>query len=240
MRSYRGFLLDADNTIFDYDRAEGEALDETLQEAAAGVPGEIARAAYRTINKGYWERFEVGAITLADLKTGRFADLLRAFELPGDPRTIAEEYLERLARKAYFLPGARAVVEELSRRAVLCLVTNGISKVQRGRIARAGIDGFFSAVLISEELGVAKPDARFFRAACDAVRLPASDLLCVGDNPVTDVEGARRAGIDACWFSPSGAPWPGPGAPPPLVIRDLGEIVKLAAGSIPAGRFLIE
>jgi 2-haloacid dehalogenase len=228
MKTYRGFLLDADNTLFNYDRAEREALDETLAQAAPLVPREKARASYRAINAGYWKRFEQGAITLAALKVGRFKDLLGDLDQEGDASSLSDGYLARLSRKAYFLPDAEAVVRALSRRADLCLVTNGISIVQRGRLSLSGIADCFSAILISEELGVAKPDRRFFEAACDALRLPPSDLLCVGDTPAADVLGARAAGIDACWYAPSGAPWPESAGAPDHIIRSLKELLKFA------------
>jgi 2-haloacid dehalogenase len=228
MKTYRGFLFDADNTLFDYSRAETEALDETVAHAAPSVPRERARDAYRVINAGYWKRFEQGALTLAALKVGRFADLLRELGVEGDPPKLSDDYLTRLSHKAYFLPHARGVVRALSRRAALCLVTNGISMVQRGRLARSGVARCFSAVLISEELGMAKPDARFFQAACEALRLPPSELLCIGDSPVADVMGARAAGIDSCWYAPSGASWPGPAEAPDCIIRSLKEILKFA------------
>ena len=129
-------------------------------------------------------------------------------------RQAASTYVARLSTKAHFLPGAAECVTELARRASLCLVTNGLSRVQRGRLAHSGIAGRFTAILVSEELGLAKPDPRFFHAAAAALRLPPGQLLCVGDSPAADIAGARAAGIDACWFAPSGAPWPGPGEPP--------------------------
>jgi 2-haloacid dehalogenase len=228
MKTYRGFLLDADNTLFDYDRAETEALDETLAEAAPRVPREKARASYRAINAGFWKRFEQGIVTLAALKVGRFADLLRDLDQEGDASRLSDGYLARLSQKAYFLPHARAVVRALSRRAGLCLVTNGISAVQRGRLSLSGIADCFSAILISEELGVAKPDRRFFEAACSALRLPPSDLLCVGDTPAADMLGARAAGIDACWYAPSGEAWQLNAGAPDYVIRSLKELLKFA------------
>ena len=233
MKSYRGFLLDADNTLFDYDRAEGEALDETLDETAPSVPREEALAAYRVINAGYWKRFEQGVVTLAALKVERFADLVRELGVSGDPHLISKAYLARLGSKAYFLPHARGVVEELSRRAALCLVTNGISRVQRGRLSLSGIAPCFTSILISEELGCAKPDLRFFEAACEALRMPPSELLCVGDNPDSDIAGARSAGIDACWYSPTGGAWPGPSQAPTWVIRDLEELMHFAPAVFP-------
>ena len=228
VKTYRGFLLDADNTLFDYDGAEKESLTETLREAAPAIPLEQALSAYREINAAFWRRLEEGTVTLATLKVGRFVSLLESLGVPGDPHKFSEGYLARLSRKAYLLPHARETVGELSRRAALCLVTNGISVVQRGRLERAGIASLFKAVLISEELGMTKPDRRFFQAAVDALGLPPSELLCVGDNPSTDIAGAQEAGIDACWFAPDGRSWPGPGKAPVATIRDLREIEKFA------------
>ena len=228
MKTYRGFLFDADNTLLDYDRAETEALDETVAEAIPSVAPQEARDAYHTINAGYWKRFERAEISREDLKVGRFADLLSALGVKGDAAAMADSYLLRLSRKAYFLPHAREVIESLSRTASLCLVTNGFSLVQRGRMAASGIEGCFSAVLISEDLGFAKPDPRFFHAACAALDLPPADVLCVGDSPVTDIGGALSVGIDACWYAPNGEQWPDAANPPTLVIRNLLELVPFA------------
>jgi 2-haloacid dehalogenase len=227
MKSYRGFLLDADNTLLDYDRAEREALDETLEEAAPSVPRETARGVYREINQGYWRRFEEGAVTAADLKVGRFADFLAALGLDGDARAVALNYLERLGSKAYPLPHADEVVRRLSAGAAVALVTNGLTGVQRGRVRRSGWASCFTAVLISEEMGIAKPDPRFFSTALEALGLPPEEVLCVGDNPVSDIGGAQAAGIDACWYAPSGAAWTGPAPAPRMVIRDLRELLGL-------------
>jgi 2-haloacid dehalogenase len=230
MRNYEGVLLDADNTLFDYDRAEAEALQETLEDAAPDAPRAQAVEAYRKINAAYWKRFEAGEIDAAGLRTGRWSDLFHTLGLSGDAARTAADYTARLSRKAHLLPGASGVVAELARRARLALVTNGLSMVQRGRLSHSGLAGHFTAVVISEELGIAKPDPRFFQAAAAALGLDAAQLLCVGDNPAADVGGARAAGIDACWFSPAGAPWPGPGAAPACIVRELSELLSIVRG----------
>jgi 2-haloacid dehalogenase len=227
MKNYMGVLLDADNTLFDYDRAEAEALAETLSEAAPRAPRDEALEAYHAINARFWKLFEQRKVDAAGLQSGRWAELFRQMGLPGDPASAAVRYVTRLSEKAHLLPGAAETVRELARRARLCLVTNGLSLVQRGRLARSGFADSFTAVLISEEMGLAKPDPRFFQAAGSALGLSAARLLCVGDNPEADIGGARGAGIDACWFAPGGGAWPGPGDPPEHVIRDLSEILHI-------------
>jgi putative hydrolase of the HAD superfamily len=235
MNTYRGFLLDADNTLLDYNRAESEAFLEAVTSALPGVPPEQAHSAYSRINAEHWARFERQAITAEQLKLGRFQALLEFFGLRADVAALSAAYLAAMAAKAYYLPRAREVLEELSRRATLCLITNGLTMVQRGRIRASGMGRFFSAILISEELGIAKPDPRFFLRAAEAAGLPCSELLCVGDNPSADIGGARSAGIAGCWYNPGGAAWPGPGEPPERIIGDLRELLRFAPRSSPAG-----
>jgi len=231
MKSYRGFLFDADNTLFDYDRAEKEALAEAIAAAAPGIPDGAAVSAYRAVNADYWKRFEEGSVTLDELKIGRFRDFLGSLGARGDPEALSAAYCAALSRKAYFLPHAREVLEELARTALLCIVTNGLAEVQRGRIERSGIGGLLAAVIVSEEIGISKPDPRFFRAAAEALGLGPGELLCVGDSPSTDIAGAAAAGIDACWYSPAGAPWAGPGPAPAFVAADLRDLLAFAPGS---------
>jgi 2-haloacid dehalogenase len=232
MKTYRGFLFDADNTLFDYDEAERQALDETFDSFLGGVPREKARAAYRIINSRFWAAYEKGSVTIQELKVGRFEELVTALGVVNaDPRKAAFSYLDRLASKAILLPHAREAVTELARGARLCLVTNGIAAVQRGRLAASGLAECFTAVLISEELGYSKPDPRFFWRACELLGLAAAEVLCVGDNPVADIAGARAAGIDACWYAPAGREWPGPGPAPLHVANDLLTIVDFRSGS---------
>ena len=212
MKTYRGFLFDADNTIFDYDRAETEALTETLSEvpprcaapeSAFRVPRDQCRLLAEVRAGGHHPRRPEGCPVLVAPRGAR-----RPRKIP-PPSRRATSRISPAGHTSSRRPGRSCW--RCPARACSGLVTNGISLVQRGRIEKAGIAHLFRAVLISEELGVAKPDPRFFQAAIDALSLAPEDLLCVGDNPAADIEGARSAGIDACWYAPAGQPWPGPG-----------------------------
>ena len=228
VKTYRGFLFDADNTLFDYDRGEGEAFRQAVVEAAPGADPERALEAYKEINAGFWRRLEQGDVTMEELKVGRFRALLDFLGSGAAAGRLSARYLDILSTKAYFMPHAEEVLEALHLRARLGLVTNGISRVQRGRLGRSGILGLFNAVTISEEIGAAKPDPAFFSHAMRGLGLPASELLCVGDTPASDIAGAQASGIDACWFNPAGLPWPGPGEEPGMIISDLRDLLPLA------------
>jgi 2-haloacid dehalogenase len=228
--SFRGFILDADNTLFDFDRAEADALGETLE--VCGVtpfPPEAPRL-YHRINEELWKEFEAGGIGQAQLRRERFSRLL---DLLGEPAAAADAgrlsavYLRVLARKAYLKPHARAVLRALSRRASAVLLTNGIPEVQRRRLAESGLLPFLRGVVISGEVGLAKPDVRIFRLALRHVALPGRKVLCVGDSPSSDIRGASSAGLAACWVAAPGQPYPPEEPPPEFTVHDLRQLLEL-------------
>jgi FMN phosphatase YigB (HAD superfamily) len=86
---FRGYLLDADNTLFDFDRAEREALAETLAAVCPAPPPPGVFAEYHRINAGLWKRFEQGEVDQAGLRVERFLLLFRSLGLAGDRRSCS-------------------------------------------------------------------------------------------------------------------------------------------------------
>jgi HAD superfamily hydrolase (TIGR01509 family) len=130
-------------------------------------------------------------------------------------------------------PPAADALADLAARAALALVTNGLAEVQRGRLDRSGLAPLFRAVVISGEVGIAKPDPRFFQLAIRALGLGADEVLVVGDVPVTDIRGARAAGMASCWVAAPGASWPAGEPGPDYTIRDLRALAALAPERAP-------
>ncbi len=229
MSSYRGFILDADNTLFDFNRAEREALEEALKiNGYASCPPESYEL-YHAINEQLWRLFEQGAVSQDELRTERFRLLLQSLPRSGgraaEPQKLGQDYIACLSSKGYLLPHAFQVLHCLSSRTSLVLVSNGIPTVQRGRIARSGIGRFFKSVLISGELGISKPDPTIFRLALGLLRLPGDSVLCVGDSPSSDIRGGYQAGLDTCWYAPRTARYPRQEPRPTYRIRDLRQLL---------------
>jgi len=229
-RRFDGLLLDADNTLLDFDRAERAALLQTLGPSLGGSTVEPARAAaltgaFHAINARLWRQFEGGLIDQAFLRKERFRLLCEKLRLGGDPGLFSELYIENLSSKAYLRPHAVGILRWLRRRVPLALVSNGVARVQRARLAR--IAGFFDAILISEEIGVAKPDRRFFDLAVERLGLPRDRLLCVGDSPSSDIRGGRLAGLATCWYAYPPRPYPPEEPPPDYRIDDLRRLRAL-------------
>jgi putative hydrolase of the HAD superfamily len=73
--------------------------------------------------------------------------------------------------------------------------------------------------------GAAKPDAKIFAALREMAGVPADQILHVGDDPITDVVGARQAGMQSAWLNRNARIWPVALAPPARTIATLDEII---------------
>jgi 2-haloacid dehalogenase len=207
-RPYRWLLFDADGTLFDYDRAESAALAQVF--AKMGVPFDAAcLRAYRRINQALWQKVETGEITPGAVKLRRFELLLAGLGLEHSPGAFSSTYLECLATCSELMAEAEETLRVLGGKFRLAILTNGLKEVQRGRLARSAIRPYISEIIISEEIGFAKPAGQFFDAALARLdRATKADVLMIGDGWASDIEGAVRYGIDACWYNPAGKPRP--------------------------------
>jgi 2-haloacid dehalogenase len=206
---YKSIFFDADDTLFDYPCAERAALLACLEEFRVGLePGPFI-AVYRRHNHDVWREFERGETDQATLRVERFRRLAAELAIPGLPlERVSAFYLEALARQSQLLPGALGLVRDLAKRFPLALITNGIAAVQNRRFAASPITACFKAIVISEEVGIAKPDPRIFRPALEKIGVAAVDVLFVGDSVTSDMAAARNAGMDFCWLNPQGLPGP--------------------------------
>lgn len=201
---YDTILFDADGTLLDFHRSEREALSESLQ--AYGItPTEEMIAEYSQINDSLWKLLERGEIEKPVLFYRRFEILFERYGFTDDSRGVAEEYMQRMCTKGYFLEGAEALCARLQGKVRLYIVTNGTGFIQRGRCAVSGLGQYFEDSFISDVIGVEKPHRAFFEYV--AAHIPAFDpekTLIVGDSLTSDMQGGVNFGIDTCWYNPDG------------------------------------
>jgi len=199
---YKWILFDADGTLFDYDRAESEALRCTFQNFGYDFVTSYV-ALYEQINKQMWLEFEQGLITPDRLKVKRFEQLISKLDLNSDAHYFSESYLNYLSENAYLMEGAEELLKAITGKVGLVLITNGLKKVQRARFARSTIRRYFDHIIISEEVGAVKPDKRIFDVTFAKMNYPDKEkVLIIGDSLTSDIKGGNDFGIDTCWFNP--------------------------------------
>ena len=203
---YKILLLDLDDTILDFHKAERIALAKTIRDFGVEPTEEVLHR-YHLINKWHWEQLELGKLTRQQVLTGRFQKLFAELEVQADPVEVQASYEKNLAIGHYFLPGAEEAVDALSKKYRLFLVSNGTASVQKGRMTSANLYRFFETVFVSQEIGYNKPSKAYFDA-CFA-RIPDFDpreALIVGDSLTSDILGGNNAGVDTCWVNPQHLP----------------------------------
>jgi putative hydrolase of the HAD superfamily len=183
--------------------------------------------------EGLWATFEDAHPRLDGLAawvpTYRLAAWRAALEGAGaDPDAagrLADHYIAGQRAGHPILPGAQELVRRLAQRVPVAIVTNGPPDIQRLKIEQAGIAPHLSAVVISGELGVGKPDPAIFRRALELLEVAPERAVMVGDNWERDVLGARAVGMRALWISQGRpVPAPEPGVSVAFGPADVGEI----------------
>ena len=225
-KHYPWLFFDADGTLFDYNRAEATALQKSF--ALQNFPFNHAYLdTYREINHGLWQALERQEIKQDVLRLRRFELLLEALQLSGSPDQFSTTYVEQLGLCTDLIDGAYAVLQTLHKTCQIAIVTNGLQAVQRSRFEHSTIREFVTELIISEEIGAAKPGRAFFEAAFTMIgQPPKSDVLIIGDSLSSDIQGGVDYSIDTCWYNPSSEPR-AENLPITYEIRHLKELLEL-------------
>lgn len=226
--SYSTILLDLDHTLFDSDASEEHAFAQTMQ-AASVSDAERYRESYRDINLALWARVERHELTPQQVRTLRFEQLVDRERIDADPGEMARNFVAALGANGELYEGVREILDRLSGKVSLALVTNGLSEVQRARIERLDIDRYFDAVVISAEVGAAKPGSEIFDITFEALNFPdRNTAVMVGDNLSSDIQGGVGYGIATCWYNPQRRAAESPHSAA-HEIADLSELLGLVA-----------
>ena len=199
---YTWLLFDADDTLFDFHKSQAGALQLTLGQCGLPFRPEFLDL-FVAANNQVWREFERSEITHLELRLKRFRMLFDATGLNGDPQTISPLYLRHLSQGSHLFDGAEEVIRGLKKSHRLALVTNGVKEVQRPRLAGSPIADCFEQIFVSDEMGVAKPHRAYFDMVFNGIGQPPKEqVLIIGDNLNTDMQGGLDYGIDTCWYNP--------------------------------------
>ncbi|MGV4988268.1 HAD family hydrolase [Streptomyces sp. NRAIS4] len=199
----RAVVWDVDDTLFDYTTADREGMRAHL--AAEGLLAgydspEQALLQWREITDIQWARFASGEV---DFVTQR-RDRTRVFV--GQELTDAEadawfaRYLVHYEASWSLFPDVLPALEALAASHRHAVLSNSSITVQEHKLRTLGLLDRFEVVLCAAELGVSKPEAGAFLAACEALGLPPREVAYVGDHPEIDGRGAAEAGLLSVWI----------------------------------------
>ncbi|QQL48817.1 YjjG family noncanonical pyrimidine nucleotidase [Mucilaginibacter ginkgonis] len=230
MKNYRHIFFDLDHTIWDFDRNAEETLKELYMEyklSALGVPSaELFIAKYTENNHRLWAEYHSGKITKDHLREMRFKQTFLDLGMLPDliPIGFEDHYVRVGPTKTGLFDGAHEVLTYLKERYTLHLISNGFIEAVTVKVAGSDLARYFDNVIVSEVVGVIKPDRRIFEHALQLAGATIGESLMIGDSLEADVYGALNFGMDAIWFNPAGLPTPDD---VPVQVNSLRELVGM-------------
>jgi FMN hydrolase / 5-amino-6-(5-phospho-D-ribitylamino)uracil phosphatase len=223
MSATRVISLDLDDTLWPVApviAAAEAALHEWLQERYPRTMHGHSTNSLRALRAKIAAQFPEQSHDLTFLRRRALA---AQFIGAGYAEAACEEALEVFLdarNRVEFFDDVRPALERLRTRYRLFALSNGNADLQR-----CGLGAFFDGHVSAIGAGAAKPDARIFAALRDAAGVPADEILHIGDDPITDVVGARQAGMQTAWLNRDARSWPLALAPPARTISTLAEIL---------------
>jgi len=227
---YHHLFFDLDHTIWDFDKNAEETLQELFVEYDLPKLGlhsaELFIQTYTRNNHQLWADYHVGKITKATLREMRFKKTF--LEMGVSPEVIPvqfeDDYVRICPTKTNLFEGAHETLQYLHGKYTLHLITNGFKESQDAKINGTGIGKYFDQIIVSEDVGVNKPDPAIFQHALNMAGAEKSTSIMIGDSLEADVMGALNFGMDAIYFNPAGLPKP---EYIPLQISNLNELTLL-------------
>ena len=204
--------LDLDDTLIDFTINSRAALRKTFE--AAGLErwfdnAESWTRCYEKYNYPLWDELARGEISTEYLRMERFRRPLA--EGGADDATARAEsvkldkvYLDLLAQETALVDGATDLLKSLRKAGVkIGILSNGFADVQYRKITNAGLADLIDLTVLSDDIGVPKPDIRLYEHSMEkSGDMNADHNLMIGDNPETDISGALNAGWSAILLQP--------------------------------------
>ncbi|PZG99798.1 hydrolase [Streptomyces sp. NTH33] len=224
----RAVLWDVDDTLFDYTTADRVGMREHLvTEGLLDAYGsaEEALAHWRRITDAQWARFSAGEASFEEQRRDRVRIFLGRPELTDDETEAwFERYLGHYEAAWALFPDVLPALDALAGAYRHAVLSNSSLRAQEPKLRALGVRDRFEAVLCAAELGVSKPRARAFHAACEALELAPHQVAYVGDHPEIDGRGAAEAGLLSVWIDRDGVHTAPVGDAGPRRIASLGEL----------------
>ncbi len=205
----RWFWLDLDDTVWNFESNSLKSLAEIYESHSLDRFFESVdcwRECYMRHNHALWEQYNIGGITRDFLMRERFTRPL--IEAGCDSDTVEElcrklhfDYLDRLGRYPDLVDGARELMEVLQSKGYkIGILSNGFKEVQYRKIESSHISHLVDWVVLSDDIGINKPDRRLYDHALVKAETTARESVIVGDNLSTDIAGGLNAGWQVIFY----------------------------------------
>lgn len=234
MKQYKVIFLDWDDTIGDWSHAAEQALHVIYERYHLNELYETVADFFNTYepyNLELWSKYGRSEVTKEQLHFERFYYPLmvnnypefRGMEKKQLALQMGDEFLQLTNKYFSLLPDVEQVVKYLAAKYPLTIISNGFKEVQYYKFSHSGLAKYFTHTIISEEVGMNKPNPKLFEFALEMNGVTADEALMIGDSYSSDIEGAKAAGIDQLWLCQS----PEQGKTATYIVPKLTDIMAL-------------
>src|SRR5882757_1369204 len=212
IKKYKHIFFDLDHTIWDFDKNAQETLHELYEIYRLheiGVPeAALFIETYTRNNHQLWAEYHTGKITKTELRETRFKRTFIELGVHPDilPVAFEDDYVKLCPTKTNLFPHAHETLQYLQNKYTLHLISNGFKESSELKIGNTDIGRYFDQVIISEIIGINKPDKAIFEHALTVASAQKHESIMIGDSLEADVYGALNFGMDAIYFNPFNAP----------------------------------
>ncbi len=231
-RKYKHLLFDLDDTLWDFETNALHSLQEVFFQYKLDKKFEhfnhfFEHYDYR--NKQLWAAYGRGQITKKELNFERFNFPLLQVGVynPGLATRLGTDFLRICPTKTALMPHAKDLLDHLSGKYQLHILSNGFGETQQTKLLCSGLLPYFDQIILSETIGALKPDRQIFDYALQAIGTPHKEVLMIGDNYDADIVGAHNAGIDQLFFNCRNKT--NLSFQPTYEVKSLSEIVQILA-----------
>ena len=197
-------FFDLDHTLWDFEKNSGATFKSIFKELNFEFSLEVFLDFYNPINHYYWKQYRENMISEVELRYLRLEKTFEAMKVPFTPsplERIAELYIQQLSTHTELFEDTISVLEYLSSKYTLHIITNGFEHVQQRKLENSGIAHFFKTVLTAEKIGVKKPHPTIFLSAMKTAEVLPEHTMMIGDSLEADIQGALKLGMQAIHFN---------------------------------------
>ena len=197
-------FFDLDHTLWDFEKNSGATFKSIFEELNFEFSLEQFLDFYNPINHYYWKQYRENRISEVELRYLRLEKTFEAMKVPSTAALIdrvSELYIQQLSTHTELFEGTVSVLEYLSSKYTLHIITNGFEHVQQCKLENSGIAQFFKIVLTAEKIGFKKPHATIFMSALKIAEVLPEHAMMIGDSLEADIQGALKLGMQAIHFN---------------------------------------
>jgi len=202
MKKYKHLFFDLDRTLWDFEKNSILTLKEMFMKAKLQEKANITFQEFHDFYVGYnlslWDLYKDGKIEKDHLSVQRFRGTLQHFNIPNEilANKMSEDYIRISPTKTSLFPDTLSVLNILSKRYTLHIITNGFNEVQFVKLENSKLRPYFDQIITSEMVGVQKPHKEVFGYALTQAGADLIESIMIGDDQMSDIQGAQNIGMD--------------------------------------------